>query len=239
MPIEICRYVPLQRFCEMLFGSEICLLSPEKWNDRYENYVLQLIKSKKTNIIKEALLQERIGSPEKVDEWIDFAILLCSKARCLCFSTNIDEEVMWNAYNFNKETIMWKTTDKKLEQINPLFDLRFVKYDLEDIGFVGLLKRCYYEDKERIGMNNDYHLFTHKRKMFSYENELRLLHVIEPKEDDEIFTCKIPSLPEFIDGVMVHPLANDSYVSMIKLLCEQFGLVFMGKSTIYDIDTIY
>ena len=238
MPINICRYVPLQRFCEMVFFSELCLLSPEKWNDKYENYILQLIKSNRVDQLKDALIKNSIGKKDEVDDWIDLVTILCTKARCLCFSKSIDEEVIWNAYKYNNETIMWITTDHDLENLNPLFDLRFVNYDLESIGFLGLLKRCYYHDEKRAGVNNDYHLFTHKRKMFSYENELRLINGIEPTENTEIYRCPIPSIKDFIKGVMVHPLANSSYISLIELLCSHFDIPFIGRSSIYNIDTI-
>ena len=68
----------------------------------------------------------------------------------------------------------------------------------------------------------------------NYEKEVRLIFTSVEKSEDEIRKIPIPILSDFIDGIMVHPLANNDYVSLIELLCKQFNIPFLGKSQIYS-----
>lgn len=49
---------------------------------------------------------------------------------------------------------------------------------------------------------------------------------------------KVPfgHVPEFIVGVMVHPLAPDWYVDMVGMFCDKNDIPFEGKSKMYKID---
>lgn len=49
-----------------------------------------------------------------------------------------------------------------------------------------------------------------------------------------LLPVSIPDLRAFIDGVMVHPSADQEYVEVIELLCDHFSLPFFGKSRVYD-----
>lgn len=237
--MELCRYVSFKRFCEMLFSQELTLIKPEKWNDKYENYLLQIVNRQDGLTEFKAELMAASGfSAEIVDNMVEFAKRLCSISLCLCFSMSIDSEVMWNAYNDNNETIMWKTTDRKLESISRDFDLRIVRYDLEEIGFRAFLELfSLYNDHTSI--INAYEFFIHKRSMFSYEDELRVVDISTENKDLEVRAYPIPSLKDFIDGVMVHPLASARYVSMVEQICHYFDIQFLGKSRIYELDNIY
>lgn len=44
----------------------------------------------------------------------------------------------------------------------------------------------------------------------------------------------IPDLPSYVDGVMVHPQAEDWIVSLVESICERTGLNFEGKSKMYS-----
>lgn len=51
--------------------------------------------------------------------------------------------------------------------------------------------------------------------------------------NNEIF-LGVRSLADYIQGVRVHPLANERYVLLVKRLCEEYGLSFLGKSDLYS-----
>lgn len=53
-------------------------------------------------------------------------------------------------------------------------------------------------------------------------------------EDKNLIDLDIHDLTCFITGIMVHPSADNEYVELIKLLCERYGLKFLGQSRIYD-----
>lgn len=46
---------------------------------------------------------------------------------------------------------------------------------------------------------------------------------------------KIEDLNEFVDGVMVHPLAKQWYVDIIEQICHSKKLQFDGQSQIYKL----
>lgn len=75
-------------------------------------------------------------------------------------------------------------------------------------------------------------------KCFQYENELRL---IGGSFDDSphrmgegIVYLPIADISNFVERVMVHPLADDGYVSLIEKICQHFGIQFWGRSKIYE-----
>lgn len=237
--MDICRYVPFNRFCEMLFSQKLTLVSPEKWSDKYENYLLQICKiNNEVQQLKNDFEKENNLTEFEAQRLIDFANYVCKKARCICFSMSIDSEVMWNSYNYNRETIMWKTTDKKVSSINQTFDLAIVKYDLETVGINSYLKLLgLYNNRPSI--KNSWELFAHKRRMFEYEHEIRVIDIYNTEVDKEYSSYLIPSIKDFVDGVIVHPLADESYVEAIKVICDHFEIPFLGKSKIYDLTEIY
>ena len=237
--MQLCRYVPFSRFCEMVFNKEITLVSPNKWNDKCENYILQLIKSKQgKSELKQALLSNNVIAEKCVDELIEFIELICTTTHCLCFSMSVDEEVMWNAYNYAQQTIMWITSDNKLLSLNPNYELRLVKYDLDNTKFDVFLNLFGNQNNKPL-ITNSHNLFLHKRSFFAYENECRLIDTSMDNKGYDIQTKTIPCIRDFIEGVMVHPLANREFVKMVKNMCDHFELRFLGKSHIYDFQNFF
>lgn len=235
--MELCRYVSFNRFCEMLFFKELTLVTPELWNDKYENYILQILKTDGgTERLKNDIIAAKEFSEEHSLWLVNFIKMVCSSARCLCFSRSFDSEVMWNAYNYNKQTIMWVTTDKEVEFLNPDFDIRIVKYDLENIGYKNFLRILPKQEKENY-IVNVFELFIHKRELFSYENEVRVIDLMDAKSPSEK-AYPIFNLQNFIKGVMVHPLANERYTQLVSKICKEFDLPFLGKSEIYEMKEI-
>ncbi|MBQ4428629.1 MAG: hypothetical protein II871_02525 [Clostridia bacterium] len=237
--MELCRYVSFQRFCEMVMSSKLTLISPEKWNDKYENYLLRALEKP---LLKQAfsdMLSDKLNLDKtQIDDLLCFSNTICAGARCLCFSKSIDEEVMWNAYNYGSQTVMWKTTDSKIEKINNMFDIRKVKYDLEELGVKGFVD-LFSRTGATTGVTNPHNLFTHKRKMFSYENEFRVIDYLDEPNSPTFVAYPIEDISHFIDCVMVHPLAEDWYVSVIELICKNYNIKFCGRSQIYQLNNLY
>ncbi len=235
--MELCRYISFNRFCEMLFFKELSLVSPELWNDKYENYILQVLKAEDgAERLKNDIIIAKEFSEEHATWLVNFIKMVCSSVRCLCFSRSYDSEVMWNAYNNNNQTIMLVTDDHRVESINPDFEIRIVKYDLEQIGYKSFLCTLpsHIDDSY---LRNTYELFIHKREFFSYENEVRVIN-LEDTKAPKVKSYPVPSLSDFISGVMVHPLADERYTLLIRKMCREFGLVFLGRSRIYEMKTI-
>ena len=240
--IELCRYMSFQRFCEILFNQELVLVKPEMWNDKYEKYIFQAINTDEgKNKICTFLKGKYTLTEDKVDEIIRAFKLFGNSAHCLCFSKYIDGEVMWNAYNYNSQAIMMITTDDQIEKLNSqssYFELRTVHYDLESTGLNYLLDMFTSYDNQ-VSFVNAHNFFTHKRKCFEYEQELRVIDMDPQYAEANFLPYHIDDLNTFIKGIMVHPLASNSYVSLIEKMCNSFKVKFLRKSKIYDFNVIY
>ena len=241
--IELCRYMSFQRFCEILFNQELVLVKPEMWNDKYEKYIFQAINhGEGKNKISRFLKEKYTLTEDEADKIIKALIDLGNTAHCLCFSKCIDAEVMWNAYNYNSQAIMMITTDDQIEKLNfsdsTYFELHTVEYDLEDTGLDYLLELFTTYDN-RVALVDAHNFFTHKRKCFKYEQEFRIIDMDPQHAETNFLPYHIDDLNTFIKGIMVHPLASDSYVSLIKKMCNSFNVKFLGKSKIYDFNDIF
>lgn len=239
--IELCRYMSFQRFCEILFNQELVLVKPEMWNDKYEKYIFQVINTDEgKNKVGDFLREKYSFTEDKVDEMLKFIKIICDSTHCLCFSKSIDAEVMWNAYNYNSQAIMLMTTDVELDNLSKSieYEIRKVTYDLEDNGLKFLYDLLKADDRG-VSIINSHHFFTHKRKCFEYENEFRIIVTSPQSGKKDFLPYHIDDLSTFIKGIMVHPLASDSYVSLIEKMCNTFNVNFLGKSKIYDFNVIY
>ncbi len=242
--MDLCRYMSFQRFCEILFNQELVLVKPEKWNDGYENYLYRVIQNNETKEKVVSYLQSKQNnvSNEQIQEMLTFVNVVCDSTHCLCFSKSIDSEVMWNAYSYNSKAIMLITSDYEIEKLNSpttgSFDIKRVKYDLEDVGLEMMMNLLSVIDNRASIINYD-QLFLHKRKCFEYENEFRLIVSNSQNRNNDYVRYQIKCLSEFIKGVMVHPLADDFYSSLIEKMCTTFNVKYLGKSKIYNITEIY
>lgn len=237
--IELCRYMSFQRFCEILFNQELVLVKPEMWHDKYIFQVINCDEGK--NKVGNYLKEKYNFAEDNVDKMLKFIKLICDSTHCLCFSKSIDAEVMWNAYNYNSQAIMMITTSDQIEKLFPFsldFELRSVHYDLENSGLKFLFDLLKADDCS-ISITNSHHFFTHKRKCFKYENEFRIIVTSLRNIKKDFLSYHIDDLSTFINGIMVHPLAPDSYVSLIEKMCNTFNVKFLGKSNIYDFNVIY
>lgn len=174
----IYRYMSFQRFYEMIFTSQLTLVSPSKWPDQYEQLLLKTISTSKGQqmLIEEAT--QYTGNTKKAAKKIrELATVITNSTYCLCFSTEKDAEVMWNAYSDNNQAIMIETSREKIDTI--LFELNHcikeVKYDLKQNETAKDLLMLFHWDPFMISIVDQDELFLHKRTIFEYEHEVRLI----------------------------------------------------------------
>ena len=81
--------------------------------------------------------------------------------------------------------------------------------------------------------------FIRKRNEFSHENEVRVFAAkdgpINTNSKWETLEINIAPVSEFIEGVMVHPLATDWYVNIVHSFCDRFHIMFDGRSELYKL----
>jgi len=119
---------------------------------------------------------------------------------------------MWKLYSYDSsEGIAIITDCRTLKRLLPR------KYPIA-IGTVQ------YRNSD-LGPSGSLHRFFHKRPAFSYEREVRLLHLREDVEPDENLGLVIPvDLRKLIQHVIVSPYAPDWVATVAKDVCKRFRL---------------
>ncbi len=233
---ELYRYMSFKRFYQMLFQKRIAFVLPEKWDDEYERFWQKSLSSEEGKKRCKEYIKHYKGDPHKIKTQIEsLSEANFKNTYSLCFSRCRDEELLWRAYSDDKKGIMITTSCGRIED---LFDspphIEEIKYDLNPADMFDWFMKHFMVLSDGSVVNWDICEFLkHKRSCFSYEKEVRVMyHHFEPTEEGIIYR-DIPSLSDFICEVLVHPLADDEYVEVIKLLCEHFNICCAGRSTIY------
>lgn len=167
--------------------------------------------------------------------------------KCLCWSTVRNSVAMWSIYSSGNKSIMIKTTKEKLANLSN-GPKKFVKVcPVEYISELSLedeIRRCI--EKNRIFKL--FEVFITKRDAFKHENEYR---AFIGSEQNRTFVCggqnsnvtnthkeainiNIPNISTFIDEVLIHPLASEWYVKIVKKFCEGKLTCSIQKSCLYD-----
>lgn len=231
--MKLYRYLSLQAFCELLYNKELTFKQPKKWPDQYEGYCYKLLETDEGKRKIDEIISRKVF-PEKQKEVIKNTIrLLGSSLYCVCFSRNRDAEVMWNAYSYNKQAIMIEIDTIRLPDSDPYPFECPVEYDLED-GVESFWETNLSKLNHSAVFDQPHKALTHKRKCFSYENEVRLIIQDISNPNEGKLKYPVDNISMFITGVMVHPLATAEYTQMIETLCSVFSLHFLGKSKVYE-----
>ena len=228
------RYLSADRFIEMVFSNSLAVINPSLWVDSFEKYWLNLLNLPEGKTLLYDYVERKGGNPSTDAETI---MQLCQyqydNSFCLCFSALKDAEVLWSAKSYSNKSVMFETTAGKLIELVPSGTVERVQYDLESNTIDDFLSR-FDIFPEAISHFNTDQLLLHKRKCFSYEEELRLIMKPDEFHEGKIIKYPIPDLRELINGVMVHPLATPETVGLIEVICNTLQLPFWGKSKVYD-----
>ena len=232
------RYVSADRFIEMALSQKLALINPSCWNDSYERYWLELLKTQTGKVLLEDYVKRNGFNPEADAEKI---LKLCQfqyvRSFCLCFSSLKDEEVLWSSKADSNKCVMFETTAGKLMELFPDdvdCTIKPVQYDLESNTIDGFLSKFHFFQDGVVSHSDVDELLLHKRKCFEYEKEIRLIITPNPIPEKKVIKYPIPNLSRLINGVMVHPLATPEHVGLIEGICNSLKIPFDGKSQIYD-----
>ena len=231
------RYVSFDRFSEMLYEKKLAVISPRKWPDGYENYWMKWLDSETGKQSLRDYLAEAGTDCDKVfDNVNEICRYLNDMTFCLCFSQAKDAEVLWNAHSDNNRCIMFATSEESVNTSIPELSccpIKPINYD-PNLGsdYSRFLSYIHIIDGKASLFDID-ELFLQKRDCFTYENEARLIFRSDKPYENGIIKFDITDLSKLIDGVMVHPAAEDHIVSLVRLLCDQHGIPFWGKSKLY------
>lgn len=216
----IYRIMPVQRFLKLLDDKKLTLVKPKKWDDPFEN----------------ALLNCEIETSE--GEIGSFAAKDAVYGQCWTFHRETD--AMWRIYSHDKDGIRVSTTSRKLltalQRAYPTYSnircfIGKVSYLpreklLEKLGSINLL------DPNGSGIAES---LLYKRIEFKHENEVRLIY---SGEDDacvnDTFQFDIdPS--NLLDGLAFDPRMDENLRQAYKLAIRKKNCnTKIVRSTLYD-----
>lgn len=226
---NVYRYISFENFVDIVINEKLTLVSPLSfWEDTYEGWLFRMLQEKypdsQSNQFPHNSLQ---------------AIRLLSKSVVAqCWTKNCDTVAMWSIYSYSNKAVMIKTRRSKFDSINGTTSFVDVEYnDTKQIAEDELRKMMqFYNTQTGLGL---FAPFIRKRTAFSHENEVRLFAakdgLINTNSKGETLDLNIAPVSEFIDGVMVHPLAPVWYVNIVQTFCDRFHIVFDGRSELYQL----
>lgn len=235
--MKLFRYISLAEFVEITVCQRLRLKHPDVWPDKYEGYFHKALMQEVGRKSFEHALVERGISTSAFQKISEIISLYVNHTYCTCCSGACDSVLMWSAYNYENRTIMLEFDEDQLRSLDDSIQLVPVKYDLENFGIGGYA--AYIESiSDTAGLTSPAELLSHKRACFSYENEVRIM--------SSDFTCtggtkvlSIPNLNALITKVLVHPLADETYIDLISDICNLKKIQFAGKSTVYSFNAIF
>lgn len=65
-------------------------------------------------------------------------------------------------------------------------------------------------------------------------NERYIKKYYNDRDRQKELYMEVQSLPDYIEGVRVHPQAQDWYVDLIQKICKEYGIKYSGKSDLYQ-----
>jgi len=237
---KLFRYMPLERFEEILKTGRIAAVNPFCWPDEFELRWLKMLETEEGIGKLKETVAGLLAHDEDVDRVNRKVIGLCkaiySYRYVICFSDEEDSEVMWHG---RESDVMIATDIMRLTRVSDSNEssvfsvIRQVQYDHEEtFGFEKFLEKLYL-DRDAVVIHDPDEFLSHKQKKYAYEHEYRL--ILDPVQyrDEKLVYLDIPEIQDFITGVMVHPNASDDHTERVKQLCKEYHLCFKGKSQVY------
>lgn len=199
----IYRYFPFERFLEVLHKNQLALLSPNKWNDPFDNF----------------LFKYEIKNREKS---------FLNKLYVACFTLNPHSQAYWKTYAPEGYSVRLRFETKKLfDVIKNLKDRSWFgqlnyKRETEIIEIlqneVGLRKSLENEELNDIFLK----IFSLKRVPFEYEKEVRIILESKPTKDG-VRRINI-NLKDLIDDIYLDPRIKPNEEKAFKEYLKQFAI---------------
>lgn len=128
-----------------------------------------------------------------------------------CWHLNDYESyAMWKIYGQNTDTLSVQTTFKKLNDA------------LSGQFYIGMVNYIDY-DTDMIDISNLYNYVMHKRKYFSYENEVRIVY--SPMYDKGgVFIERAIDLENVVERIYLSPFSTPSFKEVIEGLLQKYDL---------------
>lgn len=219
--IKIWRYMDISKFISMLENGGLFFSRADKLGDPFEGSF-----SRADNEFDHIFKWGRdifIGEDKSLKP--DYKSLRKS-VFINCWHMNEHESAaMWKLYTQTNESICIQSTFRNLKECLDGLDEEVL---LDEVSYID-----YKHD--RIPCNNVLNLFTHKRKSFTHEQELRALiwinKSISPKTDG---IWEKVSLELLIDKIFIAPTSPKWFLELLKKVVIRYGLKKQVKRSSLD-----
>ncbi len=216
----IYRIMPVTRFFQLLDEKMLALLKPKKWDDPFENTLLN-------SVFRDD--EGRLGTFASKDSVYG-----------QCWSLHNETDAMWRIYSQNKDGIKISTTPRKLltafEMCEPVYSsvrcfIGAVSY-LTYNDILDKFKSIHLTSTDGTGIAES---LLYKRLEFAHEQEIRLIYSGEDdKCMDDIFLFEIDPT-RLIDSIVFDPRMDENLKLSYRLGIGHKGYIFNEiKSTLYD-----
>jgi hypothetical protein len=199
----IYRYLPFERFLEVMHKKQLAFLSPNKWNDPFDNFLFKYDIQNKDNSFLNKLF---VG----------------------CFTLNPHSQAYWQTYAPEGYSVRLQFESRKLfdlilklkdrawfGELNYKRETEIVEIFQNTEGLKGAL-----EENE---VNDTFlKVFTLKRMPFEYEKEVRI--IIESKSIKEGIRRVNIDLKDLIHGIYLDPRIKTNEEKAFKEYLKQFGV---------------
>ncbi len=217
----IYRTTTFSRLVELFETNQNTLISPSRWDDPFENYILKAI-------------FDREG------ENVQFSAHNRSFAQC--WSLKYESDAMWRIYSPDKSAVRIRTKVEKLaKSLSAKCETPHISAYIGQVEYyskkaMSSIAKKIFEDIEDGIETNFARTLLCKRKAFNHEKEVRLMY-FGNHTDKGSETYKYEINPhELIDSVAIDPRAPDQLVDVYKYYLRN-RIKFRGhiiKSRLYD-----
>ncbi|MCG9625907.1 DUF2971 domain-containing protein [Vibrio mediterranei] len=222
----IYRVFSFERLLELFNQRELTLVHPSLWEDPFENFFLN---SEFTN-----------AAGRK------FSLDLKYGVYGQCWSLSRESDAMWRIYSPDKRGVKVRTTSRNL--------LRYLNAATGDLGSAYIGKVNYLAKTKIKELCNDENFIDssldseqgiastllYKRREFSHENEVRLIHTKtnSRKGSNKVFTFSVDPM-ELIDQIVFDPRINDDLFKVYKKYISDLGFKKgIIKSSLYNLPAL-
>jgi hypothetical protein len=201
--LHIYRIICIDKLLQMFRNSENILVKPKKWDDPFENFIL----NSKFEIQK--------------GKFANFS--LRNKFYGQCWTRKTSSDAMWRIYSPNSKSVRIRTTIEKLfnSLSSTLGEFSHIQCFIGKVRYLNNSKLMNFAETIFTGANlfrNSVYAETLlvKRPAFRHEGEIRLLYMENGEaSNNDIFSYKID--PQFlIDQIMIDPRVSYSEFKEIK-----------------------
>jgi len=227
--IELARYMDITKFLSLLKDRQLFFCRIDKLEDRFEGTLPKISRK----LLADWFRRDGVTVPpngnidERIKEEVERQINFGEKYKALtcinCWNEYQGESyALWKVYSDLNQGIMIKSSFSRI--------IKAVKESKEEI-FCSSIKYIDYE-KDSMDIGNVMTPIVHKHKAYSYEKEIRLIHVVSNEGwrhdwDNEKYEKGIKinvDVQELISEIVISPFAPDWFTELIEDILDKYSI---------------